>query len=256
MFNDFWNDPKLQREFSPEDRYVYLWCLTNPHGNLCGCYTVTLEMAAQELGYTYDAALRIIGRLDRMHQVIRYSYKTGEILILQWRRLHPVTEQEAGSVQSEIRRIKNQAFRAYLQAVYFPGQQGGTAENQIANPHTQPSKEGAQPKAANAQPKREDVFAGFAGDNKELLRALRDYDKMRRAKKRPMTDRARTILVNKLQREFSPDEWIPVLEQSVFRCWDSVYKLDDEPSQKNNGTDYSEDPSDIDLLLGEGGETQ
>lgn len=260
MFNEFWNDPKQMREFSPEDRYVYLWCLTNPHGNLCGCYTVTLERAAQELGYTYDAALRIIVRLDRLHQMIRYSYKTHEMLVLHWQQLcHDVAGQKANTLDAEIQRVKNPAFREYLQAVYGVPPleaQGDIAKKKEENSMPQQEQElKPKPKPA-AKPKKADVFADFAGDNKELLDALRDYEKMRNTKDRPMTDRARKILVNKLRREFSPEEWIAVLDQSIFRGWDSVYKLDDNSGQKKNSTDYSEDPSDIDLLLGEGGDTQ
>ena len=35
---DFWTDSKVVDDFTPEDRYIYLYCMTNPHTNLCGCY--------------------------------------------------------------------------------------------------------------------------------------------------------------------------------------------------------------------------
>lgn len=28
---DFWTDSKVVDDFTPEDRYIYLYCMTNPH---------------------------------------------------------------------------------------------------------------------------------------------------------------------------------------------------------------------------------
>ena len=39
---NFWMDGKVEDDFTPEDKYAYLWCLTNPHTNLCGCYEVSI----------------------------------------------------------------------------------------------------------------------------------------------------------------------------------------------------------------------
>ena len=48
---NFWMDGKVEDDFTPEDKYAYLWCLTNPHTNLCGCYEVSIKQIAHELGY-------------------------------------------------------------------------------------------------------------------------------------------------------------------------------------------------------------
>ena len=40
---NFWMDGKVEDDFTPEDKYAYLWCLTNPHTNLCGCYEVSIK---------------------------------------------------------------------------------------------------------------------------------------------------------------------------------------------------------------------
>ena len=43
---DFWTDSKVVDDFTPEDRYIYLYCMTNPHTNLCGCYEVSIKQIA------------------------------------------------------------------------------------------------------------------------------------------------------------------------------------------------------------------
>ena len=84
--------------------------------------------------------------------------------------------------------------------------------------------------------KKADAFSELAGDDTDLLDALNDFEKMRKSVKKPMTDRAKKMLVNKLQREFNPSIWIPVLEQSIKNCWLDVYPLKDNQStaQKKN----------------------
>lgn len=81
---DFWSDSKVVDDFTPEDRYIYLYCMTNPHTNLCGCYEVSIKQIANETGYNADSVERLLKRLDSSHNVIRYSAQTKELLILNW----------------------------------------------------------------------------------------------------------------------------------------------------------------------------
>lgn len=87
--------------------------------------------------------------------------------------------------------------------------------------------------------KKADAFSEFAGDDAELLEALKDFEQMRKSVKKPMTDRAKKILVNKLQQEFSPHIWISVLEQSIKNCWLDVYPLKEQrdTAQRNGVVD-------------------
>ena len=81
------------------------------------------------------------------------------------------------------------------------------------------------------QKEKADAFSKFAGSDACLMAALKDFEKMRRTIKKPMTDRAKQMLVNKLRKEFSPESWIAVLEQSINHCWTDVYALKDQSSQ-------------------------
>ena len=69
----FWEDNKIVDDFTPEDKYIYLYCMTNPHTNLCGCYEISLKQIAYETGYNTDSVERLLKRLDMTHEVIRYS---------------------------------------------------------------------------------------------------------------------------------------------------------------------------------------
>jgi len=57
-----------------------------------------------------------------------------------------------------------------------------------------------------------------------------DFEEMRKAKKKPMTDRARTTIINKLK-GFGEAKADKILEQSITHCWDTVYDLKQDNNQ-------------------------
>ena len=73
---------------------------------------------------------------------------------------------------------------------------------------------------------KEDAFASYARDNKELLSALNDFRKMRKAQKSPMTAKAETLLLSELKKlSADPEEQIAIINQSIMNSWKSVYPL-------------------------------
>lgn len=73
--------------------------------------------------------------------------------------------------------------------------------------------------------KNKDVFVEFAGDNDELLNALKGFEDMRKHIKSALTENAKKLLIKKLERDFKPDEWVAVIEQSTFKGWKDIYPL-------------------------------
>ncbi len=84
-------------------------------------------------------------------------------------------------------------------------------------------------KAKNNPPKspQGDAFGGLAGDDKALFEALTAFAEMRKTIKAPMTERAKQMLVNKLQTMSGGDHavMIQLLDQSTEKCWKDVYPL-------------------------------
>ena len=103
---NFWSDGKVEDDFTPEDKYGYLWCLTNPHTNLCGCYEISTKQIAHELGYNTDTVERLLKRLDGAHNVIRYSAPTKELLVLNWYRYNWNASEKLDMSGSEFMRAK------------------------------------------------------------------------------------------------------------------------------------------------------
>ena len=78
----FWTDPKVEDDFTPEDKYFYLYLMTNPHTNLAGCYELSLKTMSNETGYNKDTVERLLIRFSEVHNVIRYSKETKEVFIM------------------------------------------------------------------------------------------------------------------------------------------------------------------------------
>lgn len=118
VYMSFWTDTKVLDEFTPEDKFFYLYLMTNPHTSLCGCYEISLTQMSNELGYTKDSIVKLINRFTMVHDLIRYDFSTKEIIILHWYKYNwTESEKTMIGVQKGIDEVKNEMFKEYLQNV-------------------------------------------------------------------------------------------------------------------------------------------
>lgn len=112
----FWTDSKVVDDFTPEDRYFYLYLMTNPHTNLAGCYEISLKQVSDETGYTKDVILNLLERFERVHNIIRYSKDTKEVLLLNWSKFNWTRSKDFQKpLLKEIELVKNADFKRFLQ---------------------------------------------------------------------------------------------------------------------------------------------
>lgn len=115
----FWTDPKVTDDFTPEDRYFYLYLFTNPHTNLSGCYEISLKQMSTETGYSKDSIENLLKRFEKVHDVIRYCTETKEILLLNWHKYNWTESPKFRKpLEKEIQAIKDNYFREYLQKIF------------------------------------------------------------------------------------------------------------------------------------------
>lgn len=111
----FWTDNKVEDEFTPEDKYFYLYLLTNPQTNICGCYEVSYSQMTNQTGYNKDTINRLLDRFEKIHGVIRYCRETKEILILNWYRYNwSKSEKTLVGVENVAKHIKCAEFKDYV----------------------------------------------------------------------------------------------------------------------------------------------
>lgn len=90
---------------------------------------------------------------------------------------------------------------------------------------TEEKKSGKKKSTPKPKP---DYFKELAGDDKELLDALKAFNEMRVKIKKPMTEKAKKMLCDKLNKNFQPCEWVAILNQSIYNGWQDIYELKGE----------------------------
>lgn len=111
----FWTDSKVIDDFTPEDKFFYLYLLTNPHTNLCGAYEISVKQMSDETGYSRDTIEKLSKRFAEVHKVAYYSQDTKELLVINWHKYNWTnSEKFRKPLLKEINSVKNDNFKNYL----------------------------------------------------------------------------------------------------------------------------------------------
>lgn len=111
----FWTDSKISDSFTPEDRFFYLYLITNPQSNICGCYEISYAQFTNQTGYNKDTINRLIERFENVHKVIRFCRETKEILLLNWYKYNwSKSEKTLAGVENVAKHIKTPEFKEYV----------------------------------------------------------------------------------------------------------------------------------------------
>lgn len=111
----FWTDNKIEDEFTPEDKYFYLYLLTNPQTNICGCYEISYSQITRQTGYNKETIMRLLNRFDKVHRVIKFNADTKEVLVLHWYKYNwSKSEKVLSGVLSVAKHIKCNGFKKYV----------------------------------------------------------------------------------------------------------------------------------------------
>lgn len=112
---DLWENHNFLNEFTPEEKYIFLYCLTNPHRSFCGCYEITITQIANETGLRRIHVRSVLDRLQRVHKVLVYNDLTKELLLADWLEdTWSNSKKWKKRVEREIQRCKCSKFAEFL----------------------------------------------------------------------------------------------------------------------------------------------
>lgn len=80
LHTSFWDDP-LILDLTPEQKYFYIYILTNPNVKQCGIYEISIRQICFHTGYNSDTIRQLIELFEKMEK-IKYSKETNEIVII------------------------------------------------------------------------------------------------------------------------------------------------------------------------------
>jgi len=91
-------------------------------------------------------------------------------------------------------------------------------------------------KTKKSSPKQ-DIFEEFSRDNVLLLQTLKDFEESRKNNRSKMTDRAKALLISKLESlSNNPNDWISMLNEAILNGWKSVYPLKGNQRKTDDNT--------------------
>ena len=106
-------------DFSPEDKYFMLYCLTNPHTNIIGCYEISMKQMAAELGYSVDSVMSLIKRFKEHHGVIDYDGETKELYVKNWHKYNWTESPKLNpSIVAALDTVKTHRFKQRIAELY------------------------------------------------------------------------------------------------------------------------------------------
>ena len=79
---DFWTDMNVIDHYSPEDKYFYLYLITNGKSSQVGIYSLPIKVISFETGYSSEAVQVLLDRFITKYNQIIYSKKTQEVAII------------------------------------------------------------------------------------------------------------------------------------------------------------------------------
>ena len=112
----FWQDPKVTEELTPEDRYFYLYLITNPNTTQIGIYPITKKQMAFDLGYSIESINSLMDRFVNHHKLILYNNDTREMAIKNWPKynLNKGGKPILDCVTKELKEVKDKSLMSVL----------------------------------------------------------------------------------------------------------------------------------------------
>lgn len=114
VYLSFWQDARVMDEFTSEDRYFYLYLLTNPHTNFCGCYEISVRQMAIETGYKQEQIEALLNKFSSNYNLIQYDQKTKELLVKNWHKYNWTDCKIKSDLRKEMQNVKTESFRNFL----------------------------------------------------------------------------------------------------------------------------------------------
>lgn len=109
----FWTDP-FSQELTPEQKYFFLYLITNEKSSQCGIYEITKRHICYDTGYNIDTVSKLL-KFFIDHDKIKYNYDTSEIAIKNWLKYNDNSSPKVQTfVRQELTLIKDRSLIQYL----------------------------------------------------------------------------------------------------------------------------------------------
>lgn len=109
IHTSFWQDPFIL-DLTPEEKYFYLYLMTNSKVTQCGIYQLPKRIAEAETGYTRETVDKYIARFVEYGKIL-YDESSKEIMIRNWMRHNAINSPKVKAcLKKELAEVRTQSF--------------------------------------------------------------------------------------------------------------------------------------------------
>ncbi len=109
----FWAD-SFVGELTPEQKYFYLYLMTNDKTTQCGIYETSIRKICFDTGYNSETVIKLLDFFEQKNK-IRFSKETNEIALLNWVKFNDSNSPKVlACVEKELKQVKNRVLIQYL----------------------------------------------------------------------------------------------------------------------------------------------
>jgi hypothetical protein len=122
IHDDFWTDPDIE-ELTPEQKFFYIYLITNPNVNQIGLYEFSMRRACFETGYNSDTIGKLLDFFESMGKIKR-SDKTKEILVIKFYHHNKSNSPKLKThVNTLLTEVKDTTLIQYIYGMYTASQE-------------------------------------------------------------------------------------------------------------------------------------
>lgn len=109
VHTNFWQDSFIL-ELTPEEKYFYIYLLTNSKTSQCGIYELPKKVMEIETGYNRETIDKLLQRFIDYGK-IRYDEMTKEVFIVNWIKYNKIDSPKVKTcIVKELQQVKNKQF--------------------------------------------------------------------------------------------------------------------------------------------------
>lgn len=224
----FWEDNKVVDDFTPEDRYFYLYLLTNPHTNLIGCYEISIRQMSHETGYSQKIVEKLLDRMENLHNVIIYSRETKEIYIKNWCKYNwTKSEKLLKNVENVSKYIKNETLKEEMAKkieIY--------KKDRVSIPYPYPMDTSVSVSVSDFNINSFINNNNLLINNNILKKLFIEYIKLREDNNYTLSETVIRRLINKLEQANNDEERKEMIEQAILGKWKDFFAIENEKKTK------------------------
>ncbi|RKQ28335.1 replication protein [Oceanobacillus halophilus] len=106
---EFWQDGFVL-DLTPEEKYFYLYLMTNSKTTQCGIYELPLRIIEIETGYNRETVWKLLERFQEYGKIL-YEKSTKEIMIMNWIKFNWINSPKVISfIKKELEKVKTPYF--------------------------------------------------------------------------------------------------------------------------------------------------